>query len=234
MGATRFPAKLIADLAGKPLIARTYLSTIATGVFDEVMVVTDHMDIAEIIRKEGGKVFISQREHESGSDRIAEAVRDIEADVVVNVQGDEPFQDQKSLKNLVEVFKNKSIEVASLMSRITDSSQVNNPNVVKVVIDKNDLALYFSRSPLPYHRDTNVNVPVYKHIGIYAYRKQTLLDFTLMEKSMLEQAEMLEQLRLLENGIRIKMVESNHQSVAIDTKDDLERAIIFYHQHFLQ
>lgn len=234
MGATRFPAKLIADLCGKPLIARTYLSTVETGVFDEVMVVTDHLDIAKIIEQEGGKVFISREQHESGSDRIAEAVRDIGADVVVNVQGDEPFQDRKSLQDLVEVFKDDQVEVASMMSRIVDPLQVKNPNVVKVVVDKRGFALYFSRSPLPYRRNTEVEVPDYKHIGIYAYRRQTLVEFTRLEKSLLEKVEMLEQLRLLENGIRIKMIESSHQAVAVDTKEDLEKAIAFYREHFLK
>lgn len=232
MGATRFPAKLIADLCGKPLIARTYLSTVATGVFDDVMVVTDHSDIAEIIQGEGGKVFMSQQEHESGSDRIAEAVRNIKAEVVVNVQGDEPFQDQKSLRELVRVFEDTAVEVASMMSRISDPSQAENPNVVKVVTDKDGFALYFSRSPLPYRRNTDIAVAAYKHIGIYAYRKQTLLNFTQLEKSALEQAEMLEQLRLLENGIRIKMIESDHQAVAIDTKEDLEKAVAYYQANF--
>ncbi len=232
MGATRFPAKLVADLCGKPLIARTYLSTVETGVFDEVMVVTDHDDIAQIIEREGGKVFMSRQEHQSGSDRIAEAVKNMDAEVVVNVQGDEPFQDRKSLQDLVEVFKDGQVEVASMMSRIADASQVDNPNVVKVVVDKQGFALYFSRSPLPYKRNPEVEIPVYKHIGIYAYRRQTLLRFTRLEKSRLEMVEMLEQLRLLENGIRIKMIESNHQAVAVDTKQDLEKAIAYYADHF--
>lgn len=232
MGATRFPAKLVADLCGKPLIARTYLSTVATGVFDEVMVVTDHEEIARIIKQEGGRVFMSRQEHQSGSDRIAEAVQDLDAEVVVNVQGDEPFQDRSSLQNLVEVFKDGQVEVASLMARITDTLQIENPNAVKVVVDKQHFALYFSRSPLPYKRNPEIEVPVYKHIGIYAYRRPTLLRFTQLEKSQLEMVEMLEQLRLLENGIRIKMVESNHQAVAVDTKQDLEKAIAYYAAHF--
>lgn len=227
-GATRFPAKLLADLCGKPLIVRTYLSTVATGVFDEVMVVTDHHDIAALIKAEGGKVFFSKKEHESGSDRIAEAVVDMQADVVVNVQGDEPFQDQKSLQDLIDSFKDDRVEVASMMSRIHDSDQVSNPNAVKVVIDKRSFAMYFSRSPIPFLRNTGVDVPIFRHIGIYAYRKPVLMAFTQMEKSSMEQAEMLEQLRLLENGIKIKMVESNHQAVSIDTKEDLEKAIIYF------
>lgn len=232
MGATRFPAKLVADLCGKPLIARTYLSTVETGVFDEVMVVTDHRDIAQIIEQEGGRVFMSQQEHQSGSDRIAEAVKTMEAEVVVNVQGDEPFQDRKSLQDLVAVFKDEQVEVASMMSRVTDTFQVDNPNVVKVVVDKQGFALYFSRSPLPYKRNPAIEVPVYKHIGIYAYRREALLRFTQLEKSDLELVEMLEQLRLLENGIRIKMIESNHQAVAVDTEQDLEKAAAYYREHF--
>lgn len=232
MGATRFPAKLVADLCGKPLIARTYLSTVETGVFDEVMVVTDHQDIAEIIEREGGKVFISQREHQSGSDRIAEAAQHMDADVVVNVQGDEPFQDKKSLQDLVAAFEDEQVEVASMMSRLTDPSQIDNPNVVKVVVDRQGFALYFSRSPLPYKRNTDIEIPVYKHIGIYAYRRATLLRFTQLEKSALEMVEMLEQLRLLENGIRIRMIESNHQAVAVDTEQDLQKAVAYYARHF--
>lgn|SRR5690606_10384986 len=232
MGATRFPAKLVADLCGKPLIARTYLSTVETGVFDEVMVVTDHQDIAEIIEREGGKVFISQREHQSGSDRIAEAAQHMDADVVVNVQGDEPFQDKKSLQDLVAAFEDEQVEVASMMSRLTDPSQIDNPNVVKVVVDRQGFALYFSRSPLPYKRNTEIEIPVYKHIGIYAYRRATLLRFTQLEKSALEMVEMLEQLRLLENGIRIRMIESNHQAVAVDTEQDLQKAVAYYARHF--
>lgn len=232
MGATRFPAKLVADLCGKPLIARTYLSTVETGVFDEVMVVTDHQDIAEIIEREGGKVFISQREHQSGSDRIAEAAQHMDADVVVNVQGDEPFQDKKSLQDLVAAFEDEQVEVASMMSRLIDPSQIDNPNVVKVVVDRQGFALYFSRSPLPYKRNTDIEIPVYKHIGIYAYRRATLLRFTQLEKSALEMVEMLEQLRLLENGIRIRMIESNHQAVAVDTEQDLQKAVAYYARHF--
>ncbi|MEX2592303.1 MAG: 3-deoxy-manno-octulosonate cytidylyltransferase [Anditalea sp.] len=231
-GATRFPAKLIADLCGKSLIARTYLSTVATGVFDEVIVVTDHQDIAALIKAEGGKVFISQKEHESGSDRIAEAVRDMEADVVINVQGDEPFQDRKSLQDLVNAFKDDQVEVASMMARIHDQGQVQNPNAVKVVVDKDHFALYFSRSPIPFARNADFVIPIYRHIGIYAYRKAVLMAFTQMEKANLEQVEMLEQLRLLENGIKIKMVESSHQAVAIDTKEDLDKAILYYREHF--
>ena len=227
-GASRFPAKLLADLRGKPLIARTYLSTLATNVFDEVMVVTDHESIAEAVAKEGGKVFFSQKAHESGSDRIAEAAASIEADIIVNVQGDEPFQDKESLSNLVAAFEDKMVEVASLMSPIKETSHIINPNIVKVVTDKNNFSLYFSRSPIPFQRNEASSPEYLRHIGIYAYKKELLMAFTKWEKSLLENVEMLEQLRLLENGIRIKMVPTDHQSVAIDVPEDLERALIYY------
>jgi len=227
-GASRFPAKLLADLRGKPLIARTYLSTLATNVFDEVMVVTDHESIAEAVAKEGGKVFFSQKAHESGSDRIAEAAASIEADIIVNVQGDEPFQDKESLSNLVAAFEDKMVEVASLMSPIKETSHIINPNIVKVVTDKNNFSLYFSRSPIPFQRNEASSPEYFRHIGIYAYKKELLMAFTKWEKSLLENVEMLEQLRLLENGIRIKMVPTDHQSVAIDVPEDLERALIYY------
>jgi 3-deoxy-manno-octulosonate cytidylyltransferase (CMP-KDO synthetase) len=230
-GATRFPAKLLADLRGKPLIARTYLSTMATGVFDEVLVVTDHSSIAEAVEKEGGKVFFSQKIHESGSDRIAEAAAAIDADIVVNVQGDEPFQDKESLSNLVAAFEDKKVDVASLMSPIKDPSLVNNPNIVKVVTDQESFSLYFSRSPIPFKRNESSTPEYFRHIGIYAYKKDLLMAFTQWEKSFLENIEMLEQLRLLENGIRIKMVSTLHQAVAIDVPEDLERALAYYDAH---
>ena len=231
-GATRFPAKLLQDLCGKPIIVRTYLSTVATGVFDKVVVVTDHEDIAQLIRAEGGEVFISQKEHESGSDRIAEAVLDMDADVVVNVQGDEPFQSREPLYELVDVFeKDEKVEVASMMIKIYSDAQIQNPNMVKVVVDKQSFALYFSRSPIPYTRNSEISAPFFRHIGVYAYRKSALFAFTQMEKSIYEQTEMLEQLRLLENGVRIKMVESFHEAVAIDTKEDMDKAIAYYKEH---
>ena len=230
-GATRFPGKLTSDLCGKPVIVRTYLSTVATGLFDKVIVVTDHELIADQIKKEGGEVYFSRKEHESGSDRIAEAVANVDADVVVNVQGDEPFQDKESLADLVKVFENPTVKVASMMRKIEDDVEVINPNSVKVVVDKANFALYFSRSPVPFVRD-KFTPDYYRHIGVYAYKKDILMEYTQWEKSMLEKAEMLEQLRLLENGIRIKMVETKHEAVAIDTKADLDRAIAFYQRTY--
>lgn len=220
---TRLPAKLVQDLGGKSVIQRTYLSTLATEVFEEVWVVTDSLEIQAQIEELGGKVFLSQQEHESGSDRIAEALTQVKAELIVNVQGDEPIQDRASLKNLVGAFKDSQVEVASLMSRIPQDV-AENPNVVKVVTDLKKDALLFSRSILPYNRNAKPGITYWKHVGIYAYRREVLQAFTRLPKSELESIELLEQLRLLENGYKIRMIETNHQSLAIDTLEDLEKA----------
>lgn len=220
---TRLPAKLVQDLGGKSVIQRTYLSTLATNVFDEVWVVTDHTEIKKHIEEVGGNVFYSEASHESGSDRIAEALEKVEAEIIVNVQGDEPFQDKKSLRDLVEVFEDETIEIASLKTLISED-EAQNPNFVKVITDFNGDALYFSRSPIPYNRDKIRDLQYWKHIGIYAYRREALNTYTSMTKGVLEKIEMLEQLRLLENGFKIRMVSTVHHAVAIDTLEDLERA----------
>tara|TARA_R110002072_G_scaffold224998_1_gene382103 strand:+ start:19885 stop:20601 length:717 start_codon:yes stop_codon:yes gene_type:complete len=220
---TRLPSKLVQDLGGKSVIQRTYLSTVASGVFNEVWVVTDHLEIKKQIEEVGGTVFVSKNVHESGSDRIAEALSAVNADIIVNVQGDEPFQDRKSLIDLVEVFKDPRVDVASLKSRIS-AVEAENPNVVKVVVDLWGDALYFSRSLIPYNREKLKDVAYWKHVGIYAYRREVLQAFTNLPKSNLESIEMLEQLRLLENGYRIRMVDTLHQTVSIDTAEDLEKA----------
>lgn len=224
---TRFPAKLLQDLGGKTVITRTYEAAVQTQLFDDVFVVTDSDLIFDEIISHGGKAIKSLKEHESGSDRIAEAVQNLEVDIVVNVQGDEPFIDQDSLAKVIEVFRNdtsKTIDLASLMREIQDENEINNPNNVKVVVDQNGMALYFSRSVIPYPREKNVGVRYFQHIGIYAFRKQALIDFYHLPMKTLEASEKLEQLRYLEFGKRIKMVETNHISIGIDTPEDLERA----------
>ncbi|MEN2283863.1 3-deoxy-manno-octulosonate cytidylyltransferase [Algoriphagus sp. SE2] len=220
---TRLPAKLVQDLGGKTVIQRTYLSTVATRVFDEVWVVTDHEEIANQIKALNGHVFFSQKNHESGSDRIAEALEQVDAELIVNVQGDEPFQDRKSLNDLVDSFLNEEVQIASLKTKISED-EAQNPNFVKVVTDVNDDALYFSRSPIPYNREKIRDLLYWKHVGIYGYRRAALLAYTQMKRGKLESIEMLEQLRLLENGFKIRMVETNHKTVAIDTAEDLARA----------
>lgn len=224
---TRFPAKLMQDLGGKTVILRTYEAAVNTKLFDAVFVVTDSDLIYDEIRTHGGKVIRSIKEHESGSDRIAEAIENLDVDIVVNVQGDEPFIDAEPLAKVIEVFRNdldKKVDLASLMREITNETDINNPNNVKVVVDQNGFALYFSRSVIPYPRDKNVGVRYLQHIGIYAFRKQALLDFYSLPMQSLEASEKLEQLRYLEFGKRIKMIETTHIGIGIDTPEDLEKA----------
>lgn len=224
---TRFPAKLMQDLGGKTVILRTYEAAINTQLFDDVFVVTDSDLIYDEIVSNGGKAIKSIKEHESGSDRIAEAVENLDVDIVINVQGDEPFIDAKPLAKVIEVFRNdldKKVDLASLMREITNEAEINNPNNVKVVVDQNGLALYFSRSVIPYPREKNVGVRYMQHIGIYAFRKEALLDFYNLPMQSLEASEKLEQLRYLEFGKRIKMVETTHVGIGIDTLEDLEKA----------
>ena len=224
---TRFPAKLMQDLGGKTVILRTYEAAINTQLFDDVFVVTDSDLIYGEIVSHGGKAIRSIKEHESGSDRIAEAVENLDDDIVINVQGDEPFIDAEPLAKVIEVFRNdldKKVDLASLMREITNEEDINNPNNVKVVVDQNGFALYFSRSVIPYPREKNVGVRYMQHIGIYAFRKQALLDFYSLPMQSLEASEKLEQLRYLEFGKRIKMVETTHVGIGIDTQEDLEKA----------
>ena len=224
---TRFHAKLMEDLGGKTVILRTYEAAKKSNLFDDVFVVTDSDLIFKEITSNAGKAIMSIKEHESGSDRIAEAVENMEVDIVVNVQGDEPFIDTAALEKLIEVYKNdseKKVDLASLMCEIKEEADINNPNNVKVVVNQNGFALYFSRSIIPYPREANVGVRYMKHIGIYAFRKQALMDFYNLPMKSLEASEKLEQLRYLEFGKSIKMVETSHIGIGIDTKEDLEKA----------
>ena len=215
------------DLGGKTVILRTYQTTVATNLFDDVFVVTDSELIYNEIVNNSGKAIMSVKNHESGSDRIAEAIQNIDCDIVVNVQGDEPFVNANQLKELLSVFENddhQKIDLASLMHEISDIDDINNPNNVKVVTDQNGFALYFSRSVIPFPRETSVGVRYMQHVGIYAFRKQALLDFYALPMKSLESSEKLEQLRYLEFGKRIKMLETKHIGIGIDTIEDLEKA----------
>ncbi|UOB17020.1 3-deoxy-manno-octulosonate cytidylyltransferase [Abyssalbus ytuae] len=225
--ASRFPGKLMQDLGGKTVISRTYEAVIDTGLFDDVFVVTDNDIIFKEIESIGGKAIMSTQEHDCGSDRIAEAVEKMDIDIVVNVQGDEPFSDRQSLHDVIEVFKhdkNKEIDLASLMTHITDWDEINNPNTVKVIVDNRNFALYFSRSPIPYPRATDTGVRYFKHKGVYAFRKQAITDFKRLPMLPLEATEKIEAIRYLEYGKKIKMVETDIQGIEIDTPEDLERA----------
>lgn len=225
--ASRFPAKLMQDLSGKPVIVRTYEAALKTELFDAVYVVTDSNVIYDVITSIGGNAIMSIKEHDCGSDRIAEAVENMNVDIVVNVQGDEPFTDRDSLAAVLEVFESdatKEIDLASLMVQITDQEEIDNPNTVKVIVDNRNFALYFSRSPIPFSRDTNTNTKYYKHKGIYAFRKRALMDFQRLPMLSLEAAEKIEAIRYLEYGKKIKMVETTVSGIEIDTPEDLRRA----------
>ena len=214
----------MAELKGKTVIRHTYDATVATGLFDDVVVVTDSGIIYNEIVTNGGKAIMSKKEHESGSDRIAEAAAGLEVDVIVNVQGDTPFVKKEPLEKLLQQFLDPSVQVGSLMQILEDEKLIADPNYVKVCIDKNMNALFFSRSIVPYPRNKNIPIVYYEHIGVYAFRKQALIDFTSWPVSPLEDAEKIECLRYLENGVPMRMVVTNFMGVEIDTPEDLQRA----------
>lgn len=222
--ATRFPAKLMQMLGNKPVIRHTYDAVVSTGLFSDVWVVTDSTIIYEEITSHGGRAVMSKRPHESGSDRIAEAVAEMDVDVIINVQGDEPFIKKDPLEKLVRLFDDDKVQVGSLMRKINTAAELNSSSAVKVVVNKKMDALYFSRSVIPFAASTEVAAPHYLHIGVYGFRKNVLLQFTQWPPALLEQVEKLEQLRYLENGIAIRMALVDFKSVAIDTPEDLERA----------
>lgn len=222
--ATRFPAKLMQQLGNKTVIRHTYDNTIATGLFSDVIVVTDSEIIFNEITSNGGNAIMSQKNHESGSDRIAEAAADLDVDIIVNVQGDEPFVQKDPLEKLLATFNEPKVQVASLMQELTDQTLIEDPNYVKVAVDRNMNALFFSRSVIPYPRDKNISILYYEHIGVYAFRKQALLNFTNWPMTPLEAAEKIECLRYLEYGVPLKMVLTQYMGVEIDTPEDLIKA----------
>lgn len=227
LDSTRLPGKLMMDLNGSPVILSTLLNTIKTNLFDEVYVVTDSKEIYNYLIKHHKNILFSKENHVSGSDRIAEFAKDMEVDIIVNVQGDEPLIDKKSLQKLVNTFKldkYKKIDLVSLMKVISNREEVENPNNVKVVTDSDDFAIYFSRSPIPFNSTSNPKLNYFKHIGIYGFRKKSLVDFYNSKPTKLELIEKLEQLRYLESGKKIKMVISDFDGIGIDTMEDLIKA----------
>ncbi|WP_373709022.1 3-deoxy-manno-octulosonate cytidylyltransferase [Kaistella sp.] len=224
--ASRFPGKLMQILGDKTVIATTYQNVVETELFDEVFVATDSELIFNEISLIGGNAVMTGN-HETGSDRIAEAVANIDCDIVVNVQGDEPFLKTEPLKKLISVFKDdleKKISLASLKIKLTEIEEIENPNNVKVITDNKGFALYFSRSVIPYPRETSVKAEYFKHIGVYAFRKNALLDFAKLKMQSLEIAEKIECIRYLEYGMKIKMIETDFVGVGIDVPEDLEKA----------
>jgi 3-deoxy-D-manno-octulosonate cytidylyltransferase len=227
LGATRFPRKLLAVLGGRTVIRRTYEAVRDTGLFDAVQVVTDSEEIRDEILRAGGSAAMSRRPHESGTDRIAEVAEGLDAGLVLNVQGDEPFTRREPLERLLDAFAGEAgsgVGVASLMQAIEDPALIASPNVVKVAVDASWNALFFSRSPIPYVRDPAARPTFWEHIGVYAFRREALLAFTRLPPGVLERAEKVECLRFLEHGIRMRMVPTAYMGVEIDTPEDLARA----------
>ena len=214
----RFYGKLLEKLSGVPIILRTYQSAIETGVFDDVFVVTHNDEIIDLMKSINGKYLKSSSNHESGSDRIAEVANDLEYDIIVNLQGDEPFIDKLSIEKLVNGFNDKEVQMASLMRIFNNIDELNNPNNVKVIVDKDNYSINFSRIPMNSDSDN------YKHIGVYAFRKETLIEFSKMEKTMMEKMEKIECLRYIENGKKIKMFKTDFSAISIDTPEDLIKA----------
>tara|TARA_B100001057_G_scaffold491290_1_gene581218 strand:+ start:3677 stop:4420 length:744 start_codon:yes stop_codon:yes gene_type:complete len=230
---SRFPGKLMQQLGDKTVILRTYQNVVAAGLFDEVVVATDSHVIFNEIYENGGRALMTRNDHQCGSDRIAEAISGIDADLVINVQGDEPFMDGASLKKLIDVFKDdpkREISLASLMTPLKGYEEVENPNVVKVIVDLNNFALYFSRSPIPFDRDNEQAPHYFKHVGVYAFRKEALVEFSKQEMTPMESAEKIECIRYLEHGKKIKMVVTQNLNFEIDTPKDLERAKAYLNQ----
>lgn len=224
--ASRFPGKLMQILGDKTVIATTYQNVVDTHLFDEVFVATDSEIIFDEIKKIGGNAVMTG-EHETGSDRIAEAVKNIDCDIVINVQGDEPFLKTEPLKQLIEVFhhdEKKEISLASLKIKLDNQEEIESPNNVKVITDLQGFAMYFSRSVIPFHREKTLEATYYKHIGVYAFRKEALMKFAQLEMTPLEKLEKIECIRYLENGMKIKMIETDFVGVGIDVPEDLEKA----------
>jgi 3-deoxy-manno-octulosonate cytidylyltransferase (CMP-KDO synthetase) len=221
---TRFPGKPLAELDGRPMIEHVYRRAQAWPAVSRVIVATDDLRIATTVTGFGGHVRLTRGDHETGTDRLAEVAATLDCDVVVNVQGDEPLIDSRAIGEAVAPFGDPSISITTLYRRIVNPSELADPNVVKVVLDRGGFAMYFSRAPIPYARDPRGGwPPLYRHVGLYAYRRSALLVLATLEPTPLERAERLEQLRALEHGIRIKAVESAYDSIGVDTPEDLEQ-----------
>jgi 3-deoxy-manno-octulosonate cytidylyltransferase (CMP-KDO synthetase) len=224
---TRLPGKPLLEIAGKPMIQHVYERTRAAELVKRVIVATDDRRIFDVVKGFGGDVVMTSETHRSGTDRLAEVAVAIESDIIVNVQGDEPLIEPAMVDEAIRpLMEDGSVVMGSLKAEIRDNAELNNPNIVKVVVDRKDFALYFSRYPIPYFRDASplsLLTGHFKHIGLYVYRRDFLLKYSGMPPTPLEEAEKLEQLRALENGYRIKVPTTRLQSIGVDTEDDLER-----------
>ncbi|MCG2711289.1 MAG: 3-deoxy-manno-octulosonate cytidylyltransferase [Candidatus Omnitrophica bacterium] len=227
-GSTRLAAKSLANILGKPMIQHIYERAREASVLDEVIVATDDERIKKTVCDFGGKVVLTSKDHSSGTERLTEVVFDLDVKVIVNIQGDEPLLHPSMINDVAyALLENKELVMATLKHRITDEKEFDNPNIVKVITDKENFAVYFSRSPIPnvLRKKEGVDIPLYKHIGIYAYTKDFLLTFKGLKPSRLEEAESLEQLRAIEHGYKIKVLETKHETVSVDTQEDLDKVI---------
>ncbi len=224
---TRLPGKPLLDIAGKPMVQHVYERAKTSGLVNRVIVATDDSKIFDAVKKFGGDAVMTSEAHKSGTDRLAEVAKGLKSDIIVNIQGDEPLIESGMIDEAIRpLMDDGSIVMGSLKAEIRDETELNNPNVVKVVVDRNDFALYFSRYPIPYIRDDSplsLLTGRFKHIGLYVYRREFLLEYAGMPQTPLEEAEKLEQLRALENGYRIKVPTTRYQSIGVDTEEDLER-----------
>ena len=218
---TRFPAKVIAPLCGKPLIQHVYESAKNSKLIKDIIIATDNKKVLEIVESFGGKAVMTSHKHSCGTDRVAEVIKNINCEVVVNLQADEPLIRGEMIDDVVDVLKDKKADIGTLAKKIEIPEEISDPNVVKVVFDKQNFALYFSRSIIPFCK--GISTSIYKHIGIYSYRKDILLKLTQLPESKLEKAEKLEQLRALENGFKIKIKITKYETIGIDTKEDLDK-----------
>lgn len=222
---TRFEGKVLKDLLGKPIIQHVWENAKRAGCLDDLIVATDDERIRQEVLRFGGKAVMTAKGHKTGTDRLTEVVNPIDVKVIVNIQADEPLLHPSMIDDIVRpLLEERTIVITTLKKKITDPDDLKNPNVVKVVTDKNGYALYFSRSPIPYARFKDNGVASYKHIGLYAFTKDFLFTFTNLPQSPLEEIEGLEQLRAIENGYKIKVVETQFDTIGIDTQEDLERA----------
>lgn len=222
-GSTRLQAKALAMIHGKPMIQHVYERCLKANLLDEVLAATDDKRIYDTVMGFGGNAVMTSKSHKSGTDRIGEAVKNIKCDIVVNIQGDEPMIDPVNINMAVApLLKDKSINVSTICYKIKDTKDISDPNIVKVIKDKKNFALYFSRSVIPFNRD-NGKIDYYKHMGLYVYRREYLLKLIKLKSSKLENAEKLEQLRILENGEKIKVIEVKTDSQSVDTQKDLKK-----------
>jgi 3-deoxy-manno-octulosonate cytidylyltransferase (CMP-KDO synthetase) len=220
---TRFPGKPLALLKGKPLIQHVYENSSGSRLASGVVVATDSDAVYEAVLSFGGKAVMTSKAHASGTDRCAEAALKLDCDIIVNVQGDEPLIRPEMIDDVIGLLDDKRASIGTLARKADRKDEVFDPNIVKVVFDGEGFAFYFSRAPIPYHRDGWEGLAAYKHVGIYSYRKDALLRLSMMRPSALERIERLEQLRALESGMKIKVKETYFETIGVDTPDDMER-----------